>query len=174
MIRKFLQALRGRPKTVGATAAAAATAVVFAVATPMIQDHEGLRTKSYLDPVGIPTICFGETLGVNMGDRVSVSECHEMLKPRLQGFLKEMRACTNVPLPAKTEAALLSFTYNVGAGTYCRNIAQKRINQGRITEACEALKLYVKAGRPLRTLPGLVRRRSEESALCLQGLKERG
>lgn len=174
MIGKFLRAIRGRPKTAGATAAAAATAVVVATATPMIQQHEGLRTKAYFDPVGVPTICFGETLGVDIGDRASISECHDMLQPRLEGFLKEMRACTDVELPAKTEAALLSFTYNVGTGTYCRNIAEKRINQGKLVEACEALKLYVKAGRPKRTLEGLVRRRSEESELCLQGLQERG
>lgn len=155
-----------------AAVAAASTAAVVALAIPFVRDHEGLRTNAYLDPVGIPTICFGETLNVRMGDRKTVAECEEMLTPRLVGFLNEMRACTTVPLPPKTEAAFLSFTYNVGAGVYCKNMAVKRINKGNVEEACNALSLYVKAGVPRRTLPGLVRRRAEERQMCLEGLKE--
>lgn len=149
--------------------AGAAGAVVVALALPMVKESEGLRTSAYLDPVGIPTICYGETLGVEMGDRKSVAQCDEMLVARLGGFLDDMRACTTVKLPAKTEAAFLSFTYNLGIGTYCRNMAAKRINKGKVREACEAMSLYTKAGG--RTLPGLVRRRAEERALCLEGLE---
>lgn len=149
----------------------ASLTLVVALATPIVEKYEGLRTKAYRDPVGIPTICFGETLGVRMGDRKTAEECSAMLKPRLAGFLKSMRACTTKPLPAKTEAAFLSFTYNLGVGTYCTNMAQKRINRGQIREACEALSLYVKAGNPRRVLPGLVKRREAERQLCLEGLK---
>lgn len=147
-------------------------ALVAALAIPMVQDHEGLRTEAYRDPVGIPTVCFGETLGVRMGDRYTVDQCKGMLQPRLEGFLAQMRRCTNEPLPAKTEAAFLSFTYNVGAGVYCQNIAEKRLNRGRIWEACAALSLYTYAkGKQFR---GLVRRRADERALCEQGLREAG
>lgn len=80
IIQNLLKSLRGRPKTVGAGVAGATLATVIGLATPMIQDHEGLRTNAYLDPVGIPTICFGETLGVSMGDTATVAECHDMFK----------------------------------------------------------------------------------------------
>lgn len=149
-----------------------AIAVVVGLTIPSVQRHEGLRTEAYLDPVRIPTICFGETLGVKMGDKKTVAECQEMLKPRLEGFLKEMRACTTVALPAKTEAAFLSFTYNVGSQTYCENMAVRRINKGNVRAACEALTLYIKAKGVV--LKGLVSRRYEERTLCLEGLKEAG
>lgn len=163
----FLSFLRSKPKAVGVSAV-----LVAALATPMVMDHEGLRTRAYLDPVNIPTICFGETLGVKMGDVKTPEQCKEILQPRLQGFIKEMRACTAVDLPAKTEAAFLSFTYNLGSGVYCKNIAHKRINKGKLEEACAALSLYNKAGG--RVLNGLVKRRAEERALCEEGLKESG
>lgn len=147
-------------------------AVVVSLALPMVWDHEGLRTRAYRDPVGIPTICFGETLGVKMGDDRTVAECEDMLGERLVGFVEDMRACTARALPPKTEAAFLSFSYNLGTGVYCRNIAGQRINRGRLWEACAALSLYTRAGNPLRELPGLVRRRAEERALCEEGLRE--
>jgi lysozyme len=156
------------------TAGVGTVAVILATATPMVMVHEGLRTKAYLDPVGIPTICFGETLGVKMGDVKSEQECTDMLQPRLEGFLTHMRSCTRseTPIPAKTEAAFLSFTYNLGTGVYCRNIAGKRINVGDLEGACAALLLYTKAGG--RELRGLVTRRKEEHALCVEGLREAG
>lgn len=154
-------------------------ATVIAISLPMVQQHEGLRTDAYLDPVGIPTICFGETLGVKMGDSATPEECQEMLIPRMEGFLREMRACTQWPenisggqMPAKTEAAFLSFTYNLGSSVYCRNIAGKRINRGNVLEACEALSLYNRAGN--RIFRGLVIRRAEERELCVEGLLEAG
>lgn len=158
------------PGPARAGAVGVAAAAVIALAIPFVRDHEGLRTNAYRDPVGIPTICFGETLGVQMGDTATVAECEAMLAYRLNGFLSAMRACTDDPLPARTEAAFLSFTYNLGEGVYCRNIAERRLNQGLYWEACEALSLYTKAGG--RELPGLVRRRAEERAMCEQGLVE--
>jgi lysozyme len=177
LMGRVMKAVRSRPKTAGAVGGVGggvALAAAITIALPMVEHHEGLRTNAYLDPVGIPTICFGETLGVKMGDRKTVQECQDMLAPRLQGFLEEMRACTEAELPAKTEAAFLSFTYNLGSGVYCRNIAGKRINRGKVAEACEAMTLYVKAGNPRRTLRGLVRRRAEERDLCMAGLREGG
>lgn len=146
--------------------------LVLLMALPLVRESEGLRTTAYRDPVGIPTICFGETLGVKMGQKKTVEECDEMLAKRLAGFLKEMRACTVPQLPPATEAAFLSFTYNLGTGVYCNNIARQRLNKGKLNEACEALTLYTKAGNPKRVLPGLVTRRKEEKELCILGLRQ--
>lgn len=173
VLKGLLQSLKNNKKKSAAAAAGTSVAIVIGLASPMIEKSEGLRTAAYIDPVGVPTICFGETLGVNMGDVKTESECRKMLRPRLEGFLSEIRRCTKYPggsLPPKTEAAFLSFAYNVGSPTYCKNIAEKRINVGKLREACEALLLYTKAGRPLRVLPGLVRRRQEERNLCIEGL----
>jgi lysozyme len=43
-------------------------AAAMAVATALAAPAEGLRQYAYRDPVGLPTICFGSTAGVKMGD----------------------------------------------------------------------------------------------------------
>ena len=171
-LTKILKQLFKKPKTTSSVIGVSGLGLIAILATPMIQDHEGLRVSAYLDPIGVPTICYGETLGVKLGDTETVESCNAMLKPRLESFLKEMRACTTVTLPPKTEAAFLSFTYNVGSGTYCKNIARKRLNVGKLVEACEALSLYKYAGG--KVFNGLIRRRAEEREMCLLGLEEGG
>ena len=54
--------MTGRLKKTGAFTAAGLIAV------GIVGGFEGLRTKAYRDVVGVPTICFGETRGVKMGD----------------------------------------------------------------------------------------------------------
>ena len=57
---------------------------VLVVAT--VGDFEGLRTSAYPDVIGIPTICYGETRGVRLGDRRTVAECKAMLGDRLVAY----------------------------------------------------------------------------------------
>jgi lysozyme len=140
-----------------------------ALAAPLIGAFEGLRLSAYRDPVGIPTICFGETLNVQMGDTATKEECEAMLTDRVEQFYAEMAAC--VPLdgvPVQTQAAFLSFTYNVGSGAFCKSTMARLIREGNLRAACEELPKWVYGGG--KKLPGLVNRRTEERALCLQGL----
>ena len=44
------------------------SAAVGAAAIALVAGWEGLRTKAYLDAVKVPTVCFGETRGVKLGD----------------------------------------------------------------------------------------------------------
>ena len=48
------------------------SAGLAAVAIAIVGGFEGLRTVAYRDQVNIPTICFGETRGVQMGDRTCI------------------------------------------------------------------------------------------------------
>ncbi|PRG74053.1 glycosyl hydrolase, partial [Burkholderia multivorans] len=69
----------------------------------------------------------------------------------------------------------VSFAYNVGAGAYCGSTTAKRFNAGDWKGACRALN-EADNGRPQwvtaggRVLPGLVKRRAEERALCERDL----
>ncbi|PCJ05866.1 MAG: hypothetical protein COB16_14310 [Rhodobacteraceae bacterium] len=56
-------ALRRRGAVAGASAA-----LVIALATPFIAKWEGVRLEAYKDVVGVETICFGDTHGVQAGD----------------------------------------------------------------------------------------------------------
>jgi len=129
---------------------------------------EGLRTVAYSDPVGIPTICFGETRNVHLGDHKTVAQCDAMLASRLVEFEAGMAACLKVNEPDPTYAAFLSFSYNVGTGAFCSSTLLKKANAGDLQGACDELPKWNRAaGIPL---PGLTARRAEERALCLQGL----
>jgi lysozyme len=136
----------------------------------LVSGFEGLRTYAYRDPVGIPTICFGETRGVKMGDHKTPAECKDMLISRLAEFETGMRKCLTSPdtIPDNAYAAFLSFTYNAGAGNFCSSSMARLANKGDLRDACDALLMWDKA-RGIR-LPGLTKRRQEERALCLRGL----
>ncbi|KZL17705.1 Lysozyme RrrD [Pseudovibrio axinellae] len=132
---------------------------------------EGLRTEAYTDIVGVETVCYGETKGVRLGDSYSKSECDAMLLEGLKRHETDMRRCLKEPdkIPAKSYVALVSLTYNIGSGAFCRSTAAKRLNKGDLAGACEAATWYNRAGG--KKVKGLVNRRSAEYKLCMEGLK---
>lgn len=134
-----------------------------AIAVAAVAGFEGLRTAAYLDPVSVPTICFGETKGVKMGDRATVDECKTMLADSLMEANEAVERCTHTPMSPNRQAALVSFTYNVGGHAYCTSTLVKRIN-AEDPQACEELKRWVYA-KGIK-LPGLVKRRDQEERLC--------
>lgn len=138
-----------------------------AVVVAMVGGFEGLRTYAYKDPIGIPTICFGETRGVQMGDKATVAECKAMLAGRLVEFETGMMKCVKVPLPDPSFTAFLSFTYNVGTGAFCKSTLARKLNAGDLRGACNELSKWDKAA-GIR-LPGLTKRRQIERDLCLKG-----
>ena len=145
------------------------SAAVAAAAVAIVGAFEGLRTLAYRDSVGVPTVCFGETRGVHMGDKYTVDQCKQMLGNRLVEFEAGMRACLRNPdaLPDGPYIASLSLSYNIGTGAFCRSSVRRYLDAGQIKQACDAFRNFTKAGG--YTLPGLVKRREAERALCLKG-----
>lgn len=126
---------------------------------------EGIRTVAYKDPVGIPTICFGETADVKLGDRATLEQCKAKLGVRVQEFGRGVDGCIHHPLPATRKAAYTSAAYNIGVESFCKSSMARKENAGDVAGACDALLLYVYA-KGIK-LPGLVKRREQERALCL-------
>lgn len=145
---------------------------VLALAVTVVGSYEGLRTKAYVPIKGdVPTVCFGETRGVKMGDQHTVAECKEMLGKRLKEFATNMNKCLKNPstIPDKSYVAFLSLAYNIGEPAFCRSSVATKINAGDIRGACERLLVFNQAGG--RVVPGLSNRRSAERKLCLEGLR---
>jgi len=126
---------------------------------------EGLRTVAYRDPIGIPTICYGETKGVNMGDKSTVAQCGEMLGVRVEEFGAGVDKCVTAYMPPKRKAAITSFSYNVGLTAFCKSNVARKLNAGDVQGGCDALLQWTRAGGVV--LPGLVKRRQDERAMCL-------
>lgn len=58
----------------------------------------------------------------------------------------------------------MSFTFNVGGQALCNSTLAKRINAGQLPGACAELSKWVYS-RGIK-LPGLVKRREAERAIC--------
>ena len=140
----------------------------LAICVGCVASFEGLRTVAYLDPVGIPTVCFGETAGVRLGDKYTAEECRALLGTRVAEFGEAVDRCVTVPLPPTRKAALGSFAYNVGERAFCESTLVKKLNSGDTVGACDQLLRWTKA-RGIEW-PGLVKRRQQERQLCLEGL----
>jgi lysozyme len=127
--------------------------------------HESWRDTAYLPtPNDVPTIGFGSTKGVKPGDRISVERGLIRLKDDASSAEKAVRECAPVPMYQHEFDAWVSFTFNVGNGAFCRSTAARLLNEGKYLEACAQMDRWVlQAGKPL---PGLVRRRAEERAMC--------
>jgi len=145
---------------VAATSLAISGAVLVGIAV-----HEGYVGHTYLDPVGIPTIGFGETQGVKPGQTTTPTRALVQLLDSANSIAKGMVACIRVPLYQHEYDAYLSFSYNVGYGAFCRSTLVKKLNAGEYEAACAELKKWVYAGG--KVLPGLVTRREKEYKLCM-------
>lgn len=149
---------------------AGAAAVVIASATPFIAKWEGLETTAYRDIVGVPTVCYGETRGVKMGDTYTKDQCLDMLKVAVGEYYTKIQPCmTNKNIPVGVQASILELAYNVGTGAACKSTMMKLANQGKYKEACRELDKWIRAGgQPIK---GLQNRRADSKInLCLKGL----
>jgi len=146
----------------------AIAAASVAAAMSVVAYFEGYRPVAYLDPVSIPTICYGHTATARIGQTKTQAECDELLKADLGEALEAVdRQLPNAP--PLTRAAFGSFVYNVGAGAFNRSTLLRKAKDGDWSGACNELTRWVYAGG--RQLPGLVARRQAERELCLSGLQ---
>lgn len=142
----------------------------ISIATAVVSFYEGYEPAAYLDPVGIPTICYGHTATVRMGQTLSQAECTALLQQDLGQAFEVVDSRAQVELSAPTRAALASFVYNVGEGNFARSTLLRKLNRGDLSGACRELSRWVYTGG--RKLNGLVKRRATERELCLAGLEQ--
>lgn len=148
-------------------AALTGSAGVLLVAAPFVAGWEVKRNAAYLDPVSIPTICYGHTQGVKLGQSMTDDECAMLLATELAEYIKEVDAAVKVQMPDTRRAALVSFAYNVGIHNFKTSTLLKKLNAGKPIEACNELRRWVYANG--QKLNGLIRRREAERELCLVG-----
>lgn len=148
-----------------------AVAAACALCAALTMASEGLVTRARPDPVGIPTVCYGHTGGVKLGDVRSPQACEQLLQRDLLEHGSAIDACIHREIPLKTRAAFTDFAFNVGPGAFCRSSMAQRVDAGDLAAACAGLSAWIYAGG--KPLPGLVRRRAAERALCEAGLQGR-
>jgi len=132
-------------------------------AVALVKKFEGCKLKAYLCPAQIPTIGFGHTHGVKLGDRCTQEQADKWLLSDLNATERTINEFVTVKITQNQRDALASFIYNVGPGAFKNSTLARKLNNGDYTGAAAEFAKWTKAGG--RTLPGLISRRAAERAL---------
>lgn len=151
--------------------AALVGAVAASLLLVFVPKYEGEALTTYHDPVGVATVCYGDTdpaMAVP-GASYSREECLRSLERQLIAHAGPVLQCApGVAASPEMTAAFVSLAYNIGTGAFCRSTVVRRFKAGDYSGACAAIDMWNRAGG--RVLPGLVRRRADERALCERGI----
>lgn len=137
----------------------------------LIKSFEGLELEAYADPVGVLTIGYGHTNAagppkVYRGQKITAKEAEEILLNDLKSYEASVQKAVKVLLNANQYGALVSFTYNLGAGNLQKSTLLRKLNAKDYHGAADEFLKWNKAGG--KTLRGLTRRREAERALFLK------
>lgn len=140
------------------------------VAKALSRRFEGFYSSPYLCPAGVPTIGYGATYYPN-GNPVTLhdpaitqSQAEILLAWQLRTvYLPQViRLCPGIDSPERL-AAIVDFTFNLGASALRSSTLRRRINAGQWDDVPAQLLRWNKAGG--RVLRGLTARRQAEGAL---------
>lgn len=131
----------------------------------LIKEAEGLRLDAYRCPAGIPTIGWGHTRGVKLGQHITVQQAEDML---VEDIAPIERLLNGLKINFRQEQfdALVSWIFNFGEGKFKGSKMYKRIiANAKDEEITDQLVKWINAaGRPLL---GLMKRRVAEANLFI-------
>ena len=161
------------PPAVGRSAAAAAGAALL-IAVGGAKKFEGLETTAYPDPGNrVPTICYGRTKDVRLGDTATPAQCEQWLTQEMREHMAIADKCIpgHVALTPGQLAAFADITYNIGPKPVCGpgSTMARLLDAGDVLGACREMPKWDKvcfAG-VCRPLGGLTKRRQENLRWCL-------
>lgn len=137
----------------------------------LIREHEGFSATPYICPGGKLTIGYGHVIlpGEEYYGEIPRAEAETLLRQDV--FLAEasVNRLVTVPLTQGQFDALVSFTFNLGAGALARSTLRRVLNEGDYPAAAAEFARWVWGGEAGQKaiLPGLVRRRAAERAMFL-------
>lgn len=135
-----------------------------------IADFEGFRSEAYIPVEGdVPTIGFGSTEGVKLGDTISVPDALNRLEKDVRVAEDAVRSCVTVPLMPYEFDAYVSLSYNIGGSAFCNSTLVRKLNSGNYQGACAELKRWVYVDG--RVVQGLVNRREAEYLRCIGAMR---
>lgn len=129
----------------------------------LIKRFEGFSETVYICPAGYPTIGYGHLVkeNENFACGVSEEEAEELLRHDVKDAERAVLRFVDVPLNDGQFDALVSFTFNLGAGALQRSTLRRKVNRNEHSEVPREFMRWVWAGG--RKLKGLIRRREAEA-----------
>lgn len=155
----------------------AITALAFSAAGLIgLAMNEGYSDRAIIPvPGDVPTIGFGSTRNVRLGDTTNPVEALERAGREINlEYEAALKRCVKSPLFQHEYDVYVDMAYNIGATGFCNSTIVRRLNAMDYTGACEAIlmwKLYKGKDCSLpensRLCGGLWTRRLEARAKCL-------
>lgn len=148
------------PRVAVASLALSASALVGIVM------HEGYTDRAIIPvPGDVPTIGFGTTQGVRLGDTITPPKAIARAYLDVQRYEGAIKRCVTVPLFQYEYDAFTSLAYNIGPTAFCSSTLVRKLNATDYRGACDEILRWDRfQGKPL---PGLTKRRQDEHKQCL-------
>ena len=131
----------------------------------LIKRFEGFSPTVYTCPAGYPTIGYGHVVKPDerqqFASGITNEQAETLLRQDVQTAERAVLPLITVPLTDGQFDALVSFTFNLGAGALQRSTLRRRVNRGDHAAVPAEFRKWVWAGG--RKLQGLVRRREIEA-----------
>ncbi|NUB07006.1 lysozyme [Azospirillum sp. Vi22] len=146
------------------------TAELPPAALDLVRHFEGLYLKAYLCPAGVPTIGYGHTAGVRMGQTITSLQAEVFLRADMDAAARDVDRLVKVPLTDRQRGALASFVFNLGAGALQTSTLLRLLNQRDYAGAAGQFGrwIYATVNGEKVELEGLKKRRTAEKALFLK------
>lgn len=136
---------------------------ISAAGLELLKVHEGLRLKAYLDTGGVPTIGYGHTRGVKVGDTCAKEQALTWLAEDVSDAERDVNLYVHVPLKQNQFDALVSFVYNIGGARFATSTLLRKLNDGDYVGAAGQFVRWVYDNG--RIINGLALRRADECEL---------
>lgn len=138
----------------------------------LIQHYEGLKLEAYICPAGVPTIGYGHTRNVKIGDKIDKDQAEKLFNDDIittEGLVNDL----HLRITQCQFDALVSFVYNIGIGAFKGSTLFKKIKlYPKDPEIRFQFSRWNKATNEkgeLVELQGLTNRRYSEAELYLTG-----
>lgn len=153
-----------------------------AVGFVAITSDEGYTDHAVIPvPGDVPTLGFGTTGGVRMGDKITPPVAVRRAVADIGKKETAVRRCVHVPLTQGEYDAFVSLAYNIGETAFCDSTVVREANAERYASACAHIEDFKCGpatertadltctkpnGKPKRVIRGLEVRRARERAQC--------
>jgi lysozyme len=137
-----------------------------------IKSHEALRLKAYMPtPNDVPTIGYGHTKGVKLGQVITKEQAEVFLREDLKVAEDTVNKLVKVKITQNQFDALVSLVFNIGTGNFANSSVLKFLNAGNYKAAADRFRLWNKQKQKdgsFKELGGLTKRREQERELFLK------
>jgi lysozyme len=133
----------------------------------ILKSFEGFSDRAYIPvPGDVPTIGYGFTQGVQMGQRMTRAQADARLITELVSYEQTVWLACSTPPNQNQFDAMVCLCWNIGKAGFEKSSVLKAHNRGDFQSAARAFGLWNKSSGVVYA--GLTRRRAAESALYLE------